>query len=197
VVWAGLIQARHGTGPTDSPDDDRTAALLAALVRQNAELLAEIKRLLARIAELEAKLVQPPKTPDNSSLAPSRGQKVNAEPPAAKPQRKGRPGVTRKLAETPDVTRRLYAESCACGAVFGEAGQELAKECDHIDIPPIRPITTGIELLRATCSCCKARVTASAPADMPEGTPFGQVARWASRRSSRTCTAARSSATSG
>jgi len=57
--------------------------------------------------------------------------------------------------------------------VLSEAGQKLAKEYDHIDIPPIRPITTRIELFHATCPCCKARVTASAPADMPEGTPFG------------------------
>lgn len=164
-------------GPTDSPDDERTAALVATLVQQNAELLAEIKRLLARIAELEAKLGQPPKTPDNSSLPPSRGPKANAEPPAAKPQRqgrpKGRPGVTRQLAETPDRTRRFYAERCSCGTVLGQAGQELAKAYDHIDIPPIKPVTTRIELLRATCPCCKKRVTASAPADMPEGTPFG------------------------
>ena len=57
--------------------------------------------------------------------------------------------------------------------MLSEAGQELAKEYDNIDIPPIRPITTRVELFRATCPCCKARVTASAPADMPEGTPFG------------------------
>jgi hypothetical protein len=109
--------------PTDSADDDRTATLLAALLQQNAELLAEIKRLLARVAELEAKLGQPPKTPDNSSLPPSRGHKANAEPPATKPQRKGRPGVTRMLTENPDATRRVYAERRACGAVLGEAGQ--------------------------------------------------------------------------
>ena len=57
--------------------------------------------------------------------------------------------------------------------MLSEAGQELAKEYDHIDIPPITPITTRVELFRTTCPCCKARVTASAPADMPEGTPFG------------------------
>src|SRR6516164_8818480 len=68
------------------------------------ELLAQVKALNARIAELEAKLGGPPKTPDNSSLPPSRGQKANAEPPAIKQQRKGRPGVARKLAEKPDAT---------------------------------------------------------------------------------------------
>jgi transposase len=129
--------------------------------------------LNARIAELEAKLGRPPKTPDNSSLPPSRGQKANTEPLAMKPQRKGRPGVARKLAEKPDARRRFYAERCACGTALGEAGQDLAKEYDPIDIPPIRPVTTRIELFRATCPCCKARVTANAPTDMPEGTPFG------------------------
>src|SRR5947209_16985539 len=143
----------------DSPsrdDADLVASLLARidlLVAQIAarderigELVAQNKALLARIAELEAKLGGPPKTPDNSSLPPSRGQKANAEPPAMKPQRKGRPGVARKLAEKPDATRRFYAEQCACGAMLVEAGQELAKESDHIDIPPIRPIPTRIDL---------------------------------------------------
>src|SRR6201997_1580996 len=143
---------------------------LIALVLAQASQIEELTR---RIAELEAKLGGPPKTPDNSSLPPSRGQKANAEPPAVKRRRKGRPGVARKLAENPDQTRRFYAEQCACGAVLDEAGQELAKEYDHIDIPPIRPVTTRIELFRAACPCCKARVTASAPAEMPEGTPFG------------------------
>jgi transposase len=143
------------------------------LLTQMKALLAQVKAQNARIAELEAKLGGPPKTPNNSSVPPSRGQKANTEPPKDKRKRKGRPGVARKLAENPDQTRRFYAEQCACGAALDEAGQELAKEYDHIDIPPIRPITTRIELFRAVCPCCKARVTASAPADMPEGTPFG------------------------
>src|SRR4249919_763318 len=91
------------------------------------ELLAQVKALSARIAELEAKCGRPPKTPDNSSLPPSRGQKANTEPPAVKQPRKGRPGVARKLAVNPDARRRFFAELCACGAVLGEAGQELAK----------------------------------------------------------------------
>src|SRR6202166_5247054 len=163
----------------DSPSSDG-AQLVASLLAQIAgrderidELLAEVKALNARIAELEAKRGGPPKTPDNSSLPPSRGQKATAEPPAVKRRHKGRPGVARKLAEKPEATRRFFAEHCACGAVLSEAGQELAKEYDHIDIPPIRPITTRIELFRATCPCCDARVAAGAPADMPERTPFG------------------------
>ena len=157
----------------DSPRTD-DAQLVASLLARIDQLLAQIAALNARIAVLEGKLGKPPKTPDNSSLPPSRGQKANAEPPAPKPPRKGHPGVARTLAENPDATRRFYAERCRCGAVLDAAGQDLAKEYDHIDIPPIRPVTTRIELFGATCPCCKARVTASAPTDMPEGTPFGR-----------------------
>jgi transposase len=152
---------------------DQLVAQIAARDERIHELLAQVKAQNARIAELEANLGGPPKTPDNSSVPPSRGQKANAEPPATKQKRKGRPGVARKLTENPDATRRFYAERCACGAELDKTGQVLAKEYDHIDIPPIRPITTRIELFRAVCPCCKARVAASAPADMPEGTPFG------------------------
>jgi transposase len=157
----------------DSLDADSLKPLVQQLLTRIDELLAQIKAQNARIAELEAKLGQPPKTPDNSSLPPSRGQKANAKLPAVKTPRKGRPGVARTLAENPDATRRVYAERCTCGTVLDEAGQELAREYDHIDIPPIRPVTTRIKLFRATCPCCQARVTASAPTDMPEGTPFG------------------------
>ena len=83
---------------------DRLMAQIAARDDRIDELLAQVKALNARIAEFEAKYGRPPKTPDNSSLPPSRGQKANTEPPAVKRRRKGRPGVARKLAENPDAT---------------------------------------------------------------------------------------------
>jgi len=151
----------------DSLADDVKSVVLE-LRRQNSgltarvdELVAQNKALLVRIAELEAEHGKPPKTPDNSSLPPSRGQKGSvAEPAGVKKARKGRPGAARALAENPDATRDIYAERCACGAALAEAGQELARVWDHVDLPPIKPITTRINLFRATCPCCKARVTA-------------------------------------
>jgi transposase len=156
-------------------------ALVLELLQQNSglmarvdELVAQNKALLARIDELEAKQGKPPKTPDNSSLPPSRGQKGNvAKPAKEKKSRKGHPGAARALAENPDATRDIYAERCACGGALEAAGQELARAWDHVDLPPVKPVTTRIKLFRATCPCCKARVTAQAPADMPEGSPFG------------------------
>src|SRR5580693_2338432 len=136
------------------PDDVK--ALVLELLRQNSELTARVaelaarnKALLARIAELEGK---PPKTPDNSSLPPSRAQKGNvADSTKVKKARKGRPGAARALAENPDATRDIYAERCACGAALAQAGQELARAWDHVDLPPIKPITTRINLFRAAC----------------------------------------------
>ena len=114
---------------------------------RDARALAQNKALLARIAELEAKHGKPPKTPDNSSLPPSRGQKGNvAEPTRVKKARKGHPGAAQALEENPDATRDIYAERCACGAALEEAGQELARAWDHVDLPPIKPITTRINL---------------------------------------------------
>ena len=37
----------------------------------------QLQELTRRVAELEAKLGQPPKTPDNSSVPPSQGRKPN------------------------------------------------------------------------------------------------------------------------
>ena len=83
---------------------------ISGLTARVEELLAQNKALLARIAELEAEHGKPLKTPDNSSLPPSRGQKRNvAEPAGVKKARKGRPGAARALAENPDATRDIYA----------------------------------------------------------------------------------------
>src|SRR6202049_2677192 len=88
----------------DSLADD-VKPLVLGLLRQISgltarvdELVAQNQALLARIAELEAEHGKPPKTPDNSSLPPSRGQKGSvAEPTGVKKARKGRPGAARAL----------------------------------------------------------------------------------------------------
>jgi hypothetical protein len=73
---------------------------------------ARIAELTRRVAELEAKLGQPPKTPDNSSVPPSQGRKPNRAERRAAKKRKGRSGVFRALADNPDRIVESHAERC-------------------------------------------------------------------------------------
>ena len=158
----------------DSLDKDSLKPLVVSLLGKIDDLLGQSKLLIARIAELEAKIGQPPKTPANSSLPPSRGQKANAAAPTVgKKRRKGRPGVARELCPDPDRTLDVRAERCACGTALSATDQTLAHAYDHTDLPPIKPVTTRINLHRAQCPCCKKHVTAQPPADMAPGSPFG------------------------
>ncbi len=51
-------------------------ALIRALWEQVQTLTVQVGPLSARVAELEAKLSEPPKTPGNSSVPPSQGHKA-------------------------------------------------------------------------------------------------------------------------
>src|SRR4249920_2601800 len=73
---------------------------------------AQIEELTRRIAELEAKLGGPPKTPDNSSTPPSQARKPNRAERRAAKKRKGRPGMSRALALNPDRIIDSMAERC-------------------------------------------------------------------------------------
>lgn len=136
---------------------------------------ALIVALLDRVAALEAKLGGPPKTPNNSSVPPSRGQKGNRAPRPKKPRRKrDGPGVTRVLAADPDHSVDCHARTCAhCRTALGTEGQHLRHAYDHIDLPPIRPVVTRVRIFGRRCPGCRRRVRGAAPATMPPGSPFG------------------------
>jgi transposase len=76
-------------------------------------LIARLERLEAENAALRARLGDPPKTPENSSLPPSRGDKACAAAAAAKPKTKPHGGVHRSL--PPDPSRRIEATAERCG----------------------------------------------------------------------------------
>jgi transposase len=146
--------------------------LIASLFARLAEALDRIVALEARVAEL----TRPPKTPGNSSKAPSQGQKANVpEPGGDRPPRKSRPGVGRTLHSNPDriIDERLTA--CPnCEAVFPEASQTPQQIYDRIELPPLRPDVTRVRLFGGRCACCGERVTAAAPVGLEPGSPFGQ-----------------------
>ena len=69
------------TPPVDSSllSSSEKDAFIVALLAQVQAQAEQIAVLAARVAELEAKLTLPPKTPDNSSTPPSKGQKANGD----------------------------------------------------------------------------------------------------------------------
>lgn len=160
---------------TPKPNPNRlTEAEKDALILAQAEVIA---RLTARVAELEAKLKEPPKTPDNSSMPPSKGQKANRPEKAKRvgPRKGslGRKGGGRPLVAEPDQTVVAKATTCVhCQAALGEADQMLHGRYDKIDLPPIRPVVTRVERYAGHCPCCGGTTLAPVPEGMEDGSPF-------------------------
>jgi transposase len=140
-------------------------------------LWAQVQALTARLAELEARLGGPPKTPDNSSVPPSQGKKANqAEAPQRQGPRKGsvgRKGGGRMLAEHPDETVTARAACCAyCWAALGEDDQTLAARYDKFDLPKVKPVVTRVERYAGHCQHCGGTTLAPVPEGLEPGTPF-------------------------
>ena len=120
---------------------------------KNELLLAQhemIERMAARISELESLVGTPRKTSKNSHIPPSKDDFGKRGGKGGKPRTGKRPpreGKHRPLAETPDKTERVMAASCChCGTDVSSQTQHCRHRYDHIDLPPIRPIVTRIEL---------------------------------------------------
>ena len=89
---------------SDAEKDALIVALwiqLDAALAANAKLMAKVEAPTARVAELEAKLNEPPKTPKNSSVPPAQGHKTN-KPPRRKRRKGRRLGVGRELHPDPE-----------------------------------------------------------------------------------------------
>ncbi len=154
-----------------------TVAEKDALILSLLSLVGQLEAALARIAELEQRLAafeRPPKTPDNSSLPPSKGKKAN-RPTGDKPPRKSRPGFGRALEPNPDRVVDATLDACPhCAAVFPAQQQTPQLVYDRIELPPIRPDITRVRLFGGCCACCGERATAQAPSGLEPGSPFGQ-----------------------
>ena len=146
------------------------------LAAEKGELAAENEKLKARIAELEAKLKRPVKTPTNSSVPPSRGQKANrpADEVAKKRTKASHPGVGRQLCETPDHTHVAIAKVCPhCSAAVTADDQSLQQLYERIEIPPIKPVVTQVRRHGGVCPCCREKFLAPVPKGLEPGSPFG------------------------
>lgn len=161
--------------PADAPQSELWAAV-QGLLGENGTLKAENEKLRARIAELEAKLGRPAKTPENSSLPPSRGHKRNRPAGQGETRRTkaSHPGVGRPLCETPDRIVEAKAEICPhCAAAVAEDGQTVQQVYDRIEIPPVKPVTTQVRRQGGVCPCCRKAYLAPVPEGLEPGSPYG------------------------
>jgi transposase len=146
------------------------------IARQPPESQAIIRLLLAKIAELEARLN---KSPQNSSLPPS-SQHPHAKPPANKPKSKRKPGAQpghskheRALvpSEQCDEVHTLKPRQCRrCGTKLSGTDAEPLRH-QVWELPEIRPLITEYRRHRLTCPGCGV-VTCG---ELPPGVPSGQA----------------------
>jgi transposase len=140
-------------------------------------LWTQVQSLTTRVAALEARLGEPGKTSENSSLPPSRGQKPNKPENATRdgprPGSVGRKGGGRPLACDPDETVTAKPVACAhCLAMLTDADQVLHGRYDKIDLPLVRPVVTRVERYAGHCPGCGGITLAAIPAGLEDGSPF-------------------------
>ena len=161
---------------TSAEKDALIATLLARLEAMDARieaLMAENAVLRARVADLEAKLGLPPKTPDNSSLPPSQGHKASGET-SSKPKGRSHAGAHRPLHPNPTRKRDVMATQCLhCAADVSGVAQTALHSYDRIEIPEIKPDVTRVTLHGGRCPCCSRRFKACPPPGLEPGSPFG------------------------
>jgi len=146
------------------------------IARQPPEAQAIIRLLLARIAELEARLN---KTPQNSSLPPStQHPHAKPQPPKAKSKKRrgGQPGHAkheRPLLPTEECDDVQSLKPAACrrcgGRLSGTDHQPLRHQV--WELPEIKPLVTEYQLHRLECVNCGK----STCAELPPGVPAGQA----------------------
>ncbi len=164
--------------PTTPDPTKLSAAEKDALIQSQA---AQLREALARIAALEARLAAlpaPAKTPDNSSLPPSKGHKPN-RPDKPKPKGPrlgslGRKGSGRALCGNPDETVTAKPVRChCCNATFGQDDHTLDARYDKIELPKFHPSSPAWNATAApACRSCGATTLAPVPEGFEPGTPF-------------------------
>jgi transposase len=143
-----------------------------------AALWAEVQRLNARLAALEAKPHEPRKDAHNSSVPPSQTPKANLPiGPRTGTRREasvGRAGGGRPLHSDPDQVIIAQAKICPhCGGAVQVHAQHPQAVYDKIELPPVKPLVTRVEQHGGQCPHCGQPYVAPVPVGIEPGTPFG------------------------
>jgi transposase len=155
--------------------------LLELVRRQQAELAARdvaIERRDEKIRELEEELSQfrrPVKTPQNSSVPPSRGQKANrvAGRRHKLGPKRGHLGVSRARSE-PDVVVECRPRVCAgCGQALPQIGGRRTGRSQVIEVPSFAPVVIEAWQYSVACEQCGGRTKGAYPAGLEPQRTFG------------------------
>lgn len=141
---------------------------------QTPEAQAIIRLLLARIQELEDRLLR---TPQNSSLPPS-VQHPHAKPSANRPRsskkRGGQAGHAKQdrpllpSADCDEVVVRKPSECRRCGQRLSGTDREPLRH-QVWELPQIKPHVTEYQRHRLRCACCGTTTCAALPPGVPSG----------------------------
>lgn len=140
--------------------------LLRRLLEENASLHETVKKLLARIEELEAKLNQ---NSSNSNKPPSTDSPFIKKPAPPKKGKKTRKRKgTRQQCMRPTKLVELYPEACSCGCqTIADAEPYYIHQV--IELPEIQVDVSHIFLYRGRCHGCGKMVKAHIPHELRTG----------------------------
>jgi transposase len=154
----------------------------AVIGRQQAELTereAAIERRDEKIRALEEELAQfrrPAKTPENSSVPPSRGlQATRGQGRRRRKQgpRRGHVGVSRVRSE-PDVVVECRPRRCAgCGEALPRTGGRRVGRSQVTDLPTFAPVVIEARQYAMSCPQCGEQTVGSYPAGLEPRRTFG------------------------
>src|SRR3954447_11247190 len=159
----------------------RREELLDLVRRQQEELAAReaaIERRDEKIRELEEELSQfrrPAKTPENSSVPPSRGQKANRADGRRRKSgpKRGHVGASRARSE-PDVVVECRPTACAgCGEPLSETGGRRVGRSQVTEVPSFEPVVIEGWQYAMTCAHCGVQTTGAYPAGLEPRRTFG------------------------
>jgi transposase len=149
---------------------------LVALVKV---FFAEIERLKARIAELEAKTPsgKPPATSRNSSQPPSRDQKTNSDEKKSQQRvgaKPGHKGASRPLVENPDRVIEAKVKQCKnCHADLQAVPPDRVVRHQVEELPITRTIVIETQTHEVECPHCHSLQRGTAPEGLEPTRHFG------------------------
>jgi transposase len=148
-----------------------------------ADLIEGYVLLEKRLATLEGQMqalkqalgITSAKTPNNSSVPPSQGQKANLKPrkKAKRGPKKGHTGHSRQRQEPDEMVECRVIQCACCGHDLSALAQHEAGRHQIIDLPAIRPVVREVVRFGRYCPACQSYQRASVPEGYGPGQVFG------------------------